>query len=133
MINRTVTLSSALATLLLLPASLTAQTDSGASNQAQPYSPGATAQASDSAASFSDTELQSFAEARDKVDEVRMQLATKLSSLQDPEEVQRVQKEADMQMIAAVENAGLTRERYNEISRAALSDPALAEKISQIQ
>lgn len=133
MINRTITLSSALATLLLLPASLTAQTDGGASDQAQPYSAGSTAQPSGTAASFTDIELQSFAEAREKVDEVRMQLASKLSSLQDPEEVQRVQKEADMQMIAAVENAGLTRERYNEISRAALSDPALAEKISQIQ
>ncbi|WP_308363909.1 MULTISPECIES: DUF4168 domain-containing protein [unclassified Microbulbifer] len=133
MINRTITLSSALATLLLLPASLTAQTDSGASDQTQPYSAGTAAQPSGTAASFTDIELQSFAEAREKVDEVRMQLASKLSSLQDPEEVQRVQKEADMQMIAAVENAGLTRERYNEISRAALSDPALAEKISQIQ
>lgn len=133
MINRTIALGGALAVTLLLPGSLAAQTDGGAGENAQPYSPETATQASGSEASFTDTELQSFAEAREKVDEVRMQLASKLSNLQDPEEVQRVQKEADMQMIAAVEDAGLTRERYNEISRAVLTDPALAQKISQIQ
>lgn len=47
--------------------------------------------------------------------------------------MQKLQQEANTKMIAAVEAAGLSRQKYNETARAAMSDPALAEKLAKLQ
>lgn len=85
------------------------------------------------ATSFSDTELQSFAKARQDVEAIRTEISTKLQNTQDPQEVQMLQEEANVKMIAAVEATGLTRQQYNAIAQAAMSDPALAEKLAKLQ
>lgn len=90
------------------------------------------AQPSATAASFSDAELKSFAQAQKKVDAIRTEITGKLQNAQDPQETQKLQKEANTRMVAAVEGAGLTHEKYNEIARAAMSDPALAEKLAKL-
>ncbi|WP_250461454.1 DUF4168 domain-containing protein [Microbulbifer litoralis] len=103
-----------------------AATDSGTD---QAYNPGGTA----AAANFSDSELEMFAEAQDKVDKMRTSLQSTLSSTQDPQEAQKARQKANSEMLTVVQASGLTTERYNEIARAALSDPALAKKIEQME
>lgn len=119
--------------LLLLASSLTAQA------QAQTQQPDPAAAAQDyaqpaaTAASFSDVELKSFAQARQSVDAIRTKISTQMQNAQDPQEAQKLQEEANMKMIAAVEAAGLSREKYNEIAQAAMNDPALAKKLAELQ
>lgn len=105
----------------------------------QPQKPDASATAESyaqpaaQATSFSDTELKAFAKAREQVESVRTEISAKLQKTQDQQEMQKLQQEANTKMIAAVEAAGLSRQKYNEIARAAMSDPALAEKLAKLQ
>jgi hypothetical protein len=122
---RTLPLAAALA---LASTAIQAQQPEPAQPTAQGYE-----QPQATAASFSDTELQSFAKARQSVEAIRTEITSKLQNSQDPEEVQKLQEEANVKMIAAVEGTGLSRQKYNEIAQAAMSDPALAEKLSKLQ
>lgn len=126
MSNRTKFLTLPLAAALLMGGSLAVHAQQAAA--ADDY---ATTQAA--ASDFSDAELRSFAGARQQVDAIRTEVMGKLQTTQDPEEAQKVQEEANAKMIAAVESNGLTREKYNEIAQAAISDPALASKIASLQ
>lgn len=80
---------------------------------------------------FSDQQLKSFAAAQKNVDEARVKMASKLQSTQDPQEAASVREEANEEMLAAVENAGLTRDEYNNIARAVALDPAIATKVDR--
>ncbi|WP_308363910.1 MULTISPECIES: DUF4168 domain-containing protein [unclassified Microbulbifer] len=121
--------SGQLIALLLLASSLAVQAQqpdptAGAQDYAQPAA---------TAASFSDIELKSFVQARQSVDAIRAEISAQLQNTQDPQETQKLQEEANVKMVATVEAAGLSREKYNEIAQAVMNDPALAQKISQIQ
>lgn len=117
------------ALLLLLAPGLAAQAQQpDPTAAAQDY-----AQPAATAASFSDIELKSFAQARQSVDAIRSEISAQLQNAQDPEEARKLQEEANVKMIAAVEAAGLSREKYNEIAQAAMNDPALAEKLAKLQ
>lgn len=118
------------AALLLVSATAQAQ-------QSQQPDPAATAetytQPAAPAANFSDIELKAFAKARERVDAIRMEMLNKLQSTEGQQEKQKLQEEASTKMVAAVEASGLSPAKYNEIARTAMSDPTLAEKLTQLQ
>lgn len=106
-----------------------AQSDAADSGAKQAYKPAKAAAATD----FSDSELKMFAEAQAKVEQMRTTLQGKLSGTQDPEAAKKARMEANQKMVSAVQSSGLSPKRYNQIARAALSDPELAKKIKQME
>ncbi|RKF23223.1 DUF4168 domain-containing protein [Altericroceibacterium spongiae] len=86
---------------------------------AQTASPAAPAQqAAPGASSYSDAEIQGFVQAFMKVQEINQDTS-----------MDQTQKQSAM--VNAIEAAGLTPEKFNEIGQASQSDPALAQKIQE--
>jgi hypothetical protein len=80
----------------------------------------------------SDKELQSFAKAYVEVEEIRVSHQASLSQVQDPTQVQKIQQEANANMVKAVEQQGLTPESYNQILAAVSNDGELAKKAREL-
>ncbi|MCW8126878.1 DUF4168 domain-containing protein [Microbulbifer halophilus] len=106
-----------------------AQSDATDSGAKQAYKPAKAIAATD----FSDSELKIFAEVQAEVEQMRTTLQGKLSGTQDPETARKVRMEANEEMVSAVQSSDLSPKRYNQIARAALNDPELAEKIQQME
>lgn len=77
----------------------------------------------------SDSELQSFAVAALKVQDISNQWRPKIAGAQDAQQATELRKQATDEMIDAIQKEGLTVESYNSISAAARSDPELSGKI----
>lgn len=80
--------------------------------------------------SFSDAELQTFAEAAMEVQQINQEYQPQMQQAQTPEEQQSIREEATEKMVEIIEQKGLSVEQYNEIASAAQSDPETAEKIN---
>ena len=81
---------------------------------------------------FSDTDLQKFVAASQKVAVISQDYAPKLQEAEDPTEQQKVLEEADQKMISAVEKEGISVDQFMMINQAAQQDPALAQRIQGI-
>ncbi len=81
----------------------------------------------------SKTEVNAFAEAQQKVTELREEYTAIVSEITDIEEQRAVVKEANEKIVLAVEQSGLSVERYNEIMNALQSDSALQERVMKAQ
>jgi GTP1/Obg family GTP-binding protein len=77
-------------------------------------------------------EIASFAKAQNQVVKIQQEYRAKLSGIDDPAQQQPIVQEMNGRLVAAVQQEGLSVERYNEISNAAQSDPALQQRISQL-
>jgi hypothetical protein len=78
----------------------------------------------------SEAKLDQFVDALNEVHTIRNEAAVQLEQATDTEEAQKLQQEAQQQMIEAVENAGLSVEEYNQIATLMGSDPDLQQRIS---
>ncbi|EAQ01740.1 hypothetical protein OB2597_14891 [Pseudooceanicola batsensis HTCC2597] len=85
--------------------------------------------------SFSDAQLESFADATLKLQEVRSTYVPQLQNASDDAERQEIAQEANTAMVAAVRAAdGITVETYNAISRLAQTDEELNQRlVSMVQ
>lgn len=83
-------------------------------------------------APVSDEEIWNFVRAVGDVSNIVEDVRPQLEAANGQEEAQMIQQAAQAQMLEAVENQGLTPQRYNEINMSAQSDPALGERISAI-
>jgi len=81
-----------------------------------------------SAQAVSDQDLRSFAAATAKIRIIDRDYTIKKDGKPDAERA-ALSKEENAANLAAVQAAGLTPSRYNEISKAMQSDPALAKKV----
>ncbi len=79
--------------------------------------------------SFSDAELEQFAQAFVEVEEVRNEYGPRLSDAEDMEAATEIQQEANELMTSAIEDNGLTVETYNAIAQSTQADPELREQI----
>ncbi|HLQ84823.1 MAG TPA: DUF4168 domain-containing protein [Salinisphaeraceae bacterium] len=104
------------------------QAQSGAQQQGQ-MAPQAQPQAED----FSSDQLQSFADASVKVADIRESAEASMAQASDEEEMTQVRQQAQQDMLAAIDDAGLELEEYNQIARTAQTDPELAQKIQSMQ
>ena len=74
------------------------------------------------------SELEAFAAARIAVQGIQTAMLAEAQSA-PPEDAQRIQAEAQAEMISAVEAEGLTVEQYNAIFELAATDPDVANAI----
>ncbi|SCB61907.1 protein of unknown function [Rhizobium aethiopicum] len=85
---------------------------------------------SGAAAPVSDQKLEAFAVAYVQVDKVRQQYSAKIDATQDQAAKQKLQDEAQKQMVETVQSSpDISVEEYSSILTAAQSDPALAKKV----
>lgn len=81
------------------------------------------------AASITDQELKSFAVAALEVKKINDSYRPRYQAAGTPAEKQQVQKEATEKMSSAVQQKGLTVDKYNQIVRVAQADPEVAKTI----
>ncbi|MCA1491366.1 DUF4168 domain-containing protein [Sinorhizobium alkalisoli] len=82
-------------------------------------------------APISDQKLEAFAVAYLQVDKVRQAYSTKIGSETDASTKEKLQTEANQEMVKAVEASPISVEEYTSILTAAQNDPALAKKVQE--
>ncbi|MCA1939492.1 MAG: DUF4168 domain-containing protein [Caenispirillum bisanense] len=82
-------------------------------------------------ASFSDDQLKSFADAVRDVNDVTREYAAQMQSSGTGGDAADVQREAEKEMIQAIEDNDLSVQQYNQIATAAQNDPHVAQTIRQ--
>lgn len=83
--------------------------------------------------SFSNEQIQQFAEASKQVDTIIRAYSTRTGEAPSQEEAQALQEEANKKVVQAVKTAGLDIATYNNIARAASRDLTLRRKILEAQ
>ncbi|QFT56688.1 DUF4168 domain-containing protein [Microbulbifer sp. THAF38] len=83
-------------------------------------------------ASFSEPQLKQFADAYRSIVMLSREYAPKLKAAADIKEAEALNKEAQGKMVAAIEKAGLSKSKYQEIASSIKSNPALLEKVNKI-
>lgn len=78
---------------------------------------------------LTETKINQFVDALQEISDIRHEVSAQMEAAGDMEEAQRLQQDAQAQMIEAVENAGLTVEEYNQIASTMGSDPEMQEEI----
>lgn len=84
-----------------------------------------------SGASFSDADLKSFVIAALEVERISDTYLPKLKAAKTPEEQQQVENAASREMVKAVENKGISVDKYQEIATEAQANPEIAERVKQ--
>ena len=74
---------------------------------------------------FSQQKIEAFADAATEVQRVQTELDGKAKAAQNPEEVTKLQQEAQQEASQAVESSGLSIDEYAAIAKAANEDPDL--------
>lgn len=92
----------------------------------------ATEQPPVSAQDLSQEQIESFAAAANRVGEIGGELQAQAQGIEDEAELARLQEEANQQMVAAVEEEGLTVEEYNLIFQMAQVDPELNAQLREM-
>lgn len=82
--------------------------------------------------SYSQTDLQKFVAAAEKVSVLTQEYAPKVQATASAEERDAVVKEADEKMMGAVQDEGLTVEKFLAINQAAQADPKLQERLVEL-
>jgi predicted ATPase with chaperone activity len=77
----------------------------------------------------SDEQLEQFVDALAEISIIRQTAAVELESAVDMEQAERVHREAQEQMIEAVENAGLSVDEYNRIATLMGTDADLSQRV----
>ena len=77
-------------------------------------------------------QIQSFASAARKVQEIRTKWQPKMQEADNAEKMQELQMQANAEMVKALEETGLTVATYNAIATAAQENPQLAEQIAKL-
>ncbi len=85
-----------------------------------------------SAEDLSETQLESFAAAATRVSEITEQLQMQAQGVENEEELMQLQEQANMQMLQAVEDEGLTVDEYNTIFQVAQVDPELNARLVEM-
>ena len=78
-----------------------------------------------------DAEVEQFARSLEAVLVIQQRLKEQLASVQDKEEAQRLQQQANTEMLQAVEANGLQPPRYNVIARSLSADAELNQRIQE--
>lgn len=81
---------------------------------------------------FSSDQLHSFVEASSSINDIRQSASQKMQQAGDKQEREQIRKQAQNSMIKSIKDAGLSLEQYNQIGRAAQSNPELAQKLRQM-
>jgi hypothetical protein len=77
-------------------------------------------------------ELVQFTEAFLEVTEIRQDMEAQVAQAQSPEEANALQQEANDQMVAALDDHGMTTERYSEIVNLINQDEAVRNDFEEL-
>ncbi len=121
---KTLALVAALVCLMSVP--VTAQDAGGQQYQTQQQ------QQQPPPSDFSDNDLEKFAEAQSKVEDIRSEYSEALSEVEDNAEAQALQETYSHRMVQVIENNGLSVEDYNQIIMAMQGDEELREKVNNL-
>ncbi len=103
-----------------------------AGQQPPPQAPQTAQPALGEASDISDNEVQQFADAQQKVEEIKGEYRTKVQENSDqPEQAMEMQREAQQEMVQAVKDSGLEVRKYNQIAQLAQYDSGLRERIEE--
>lgn len=80
-------------------------------------------------ADFNDAELEKFVSAQEGINEIRDEYMTKIESADSQEQAQKLQQEANEEMVSTIEGEDLDIETYNAIATAYNSDPETRERV----
>ncbi|GEM_PF-341040 len=84
------------------------------------------------ASDISDAEVEKFAEAQSKVEEIKGQYQSQVKAAsEDPQQAMDVQREAQQEMVKAVKDTGLDVRKYNQIAQLAQYDTDLRQRIQE--
>lgn len=130
------TLASALATALFgaslaLSAPVFAQAAQGGQSGQGEQTCGMTQQGAPSSADISDEQLAKFNDAQEEVHKVREEWQDQLHDADDKKAAMQNRQKANQEMVEAIQDHGLSVEKYNNIIRAAQSDPKIAQRLQQ--
>lgn len=78
---------------------------------------------------LTDAELDAFAEAYLDIEGLQRTYEQRLGAVEDPAQAQQIQQEFNVEAQQTLEESDLAPERYDEIIRAAQTDPELAQQI----
>lgn len=81
---------------------------------------------------FDQATLQQFASAATQLSQIHNEFAEKLEGVQDQEKAMDMQRQANEQMVQAVENEGISVEKYNAIANQMNQDPELRQQVQQM-
>ncbi|MDT8880276.1 DUF4168 domain-containing protein [Halomonas saccharevitans] len=123
--RKTALFSAALLSLGLAAAQAQAQQDTTANSADQSQ---ATAPAQD----FSDAQLQQFADASKEIAVISQEYTKQLQSAEGDEAQQAVRKEANDEMVQAVQDSGLEVNTFNAIGQAIQQDPELMQRVQEM-
>lgn len=84
-------------------------------------------------AEVSDDRLKTYAEAEEKVQEIRNEVQEQMPNADTPEQAQEMQQEAQEKMVSAVEDAGLSVEEYNQIATLIQTNPTLRDRLEELR
>ena len=82
--------------------------------------------------SYSDPQLQKFADAYRSIVMLSREYAPRIKAAADIKEAEELNREAQGKMIGAIEQAGLSKDEYQQIASSLRSDPALLERVNKI-
>ena len=94
--------------------------DSGPKAQAQPQN------------DFTDKDIEKFVQAQSAVEKLRVEFAQELQEISDNEKAIRLQRQYGRKMAEAVEETGLSVQKYNKIFKAKKIDSEVREKIESL-
>lgn len=84
------------------------------------------------ASDISDGEVQRFAAAQGKVEQIKDKYRSKVQEKTDkPEQAMEMQRQAQKEMVQAVKDSGLEVRKYNQIAQLAQYDSGLRERIQE--
>jgi hypothetical protein len=87
--------------------------------------------AAESAQDFSDTDLKSFATALVEVSRINDKYLPIYHAAKSPEEQQAVEQKASSEMVQAVQNAGMSVDKYHQVLAKARTNPEVANRINE--
>ncbi|MGM0645126.1 MAG: DUF4168 domain-containing protein [Thermodesulfobacteriota bacterium] len=81
---------------------------------------------------YSEETLEKFAKSYNQVYEIRQEYSSELSEMEDEEKAKELQEKYTDRMVEAVEDEGLSVEKYNEIGQAMNNDEELSKKVESM-
>ncbi len=96
--------------------------------EGQPSGPSATIDASD----VTDAEIVRFAEANKAVNSIMQESSEAFDQAENADEANAIQSQVQDQLISAVEEAGLSAQRYNMLMQLAQSDPDFQDRMLSV-
>ncbi len=81
---------------------------------------------------FSDEELKQFVKAQEGINEIRDEYMEKIEGAESQQKAQELQMEANDEMVAVIEDAGMDIPTYNSIATAYNSEPQVRNRVDAL-